>query len=436
VLRVAEAVARTDTGRERSGNEDAAFARPPLFVVADGMGGARGGEIASRLAVEAFEAGLGAGDGIEGRLAARVREANARIYRAAQGERALQGMGTTLTAAYLAGDRVAIAHVGDSRAYLLRGDVLQRLTQDHSLVSELVRHGKLTEEQAAEHPQRSIITRALGPEPAVEVDTWSYPVRAGDVLLLCSDGLTSMVSEERISEIIAARRELSATAQELIDEANAAGGRDNITVVLVRLEEAREQLPEQPTQAMAMPVAATGGAVGADGGGSDGAPMAQDRSAQRALRGEMLAGAPVAGRDLRAPARVALAQAPAPPRLARTQGRPAPPPPPRHSERWIKTVSALTAFAIVLGLILGGGYLASVQLYFISTNDRAMVTIYRGLPYQLPFGINLYATYYRSGVPAVLVPPDRRAALFNDDLRSQASAQNLVMALERGQISK
>src|SRR5262249_16832699 len=124
----------------------------------------------------------------------------------------------------------------------------KRLTRDHSLVDELVRQGKLTEEQAAEHPQRSIITRALGPEPTVEVDTWTYPVRAGDVLLLCSDGLTSMISEDQVASGLAASDDLAETGQELIDDANAAGGRDNITVVLFRVEEAGDRAEvEQPT---------------------------------------------------------------------------------------------------------------------------------------------------------------------------------------------
>src|SRR5205807_2819087 len=141
-------------------------------------------------------------------------------------------MGTTLTVAYLDDSELSIAHVGDSRAYLFRDGSLKRLTQDHSLVDELVRRGKLTEEQAAEHPQRSIITRALGPEPTVEVDTFTYSMRPGDVLLLCSDGLTSMVPEQRIAEILAGGDGMKPLADQLIDEANAAGGRDNITVVL------------------------------------------------------------------------------------------------------------------------------------------------------------------------------------------------------------
>ena len=237
MLRAAETTCKTDTGRQRRDNEDSAFARAPVFVVADGMGGAQAGEVASRIAVEAFEQGLPDSGSPEERLAARVREANQQIYERSRADRGRAGMGTTLTAAYVDDTHVAIAHVGDSRAYLFRDGTLQRLTQDHSLVDELVRRGKLTEEQAAEHPQRSIITRALGPEPDVEVDTWTYPARAGDVVLLCSDGLTSMISEERVKATLAEHENLDDAADALIREANEAGGRDNITVVLFRLEE-------------------------------------------------------------------------------------------------------------------------------------------------------------------------------------------------------
>src|SRR5947209_4482092 len=235
MLRAAESICKTDTGRQRRDNEDSAIASAPLFVVADGMGGARAGEVASQIAIESFQHGLPDSGNPEEQLADLVRAANRAIYDRAHTEPELRGMGTTLTAAYLDAAQLAIAHVGDSRAYLFRDGGLRRLTQDHSLVGELVARGKLTEEQAAEHPQRSIITRALGPEPEVEVDTWTYPVRAGDVLMLCSDGLTSMVSEERVEEILASSDSLKMAAQALIDEANAAAGRDNITVVLFRV---------------------------------------------------------------------------------------------------------------------------------------------------------------------------------------------------------
>src|SRR5437763_8869383 len=236
MLRAAETIAKSDTGRQRRENEDCAFARAPVFVVADGMGGAQAGEVAAQIAVDVFAHGLPDAGSPEERLASRVQEANQRIWEQSRARREQAGMGTTLTAAYLDDSELAIAHVGDSRAYLFRDGSLQRLTQDHSLVDELVRRGKLTEEQAAEHPQRSIITRALGPEPDVEVDTWSYPIRGGDILLLCSDGLTSMISEERVKEILSSAGTLEQRGDALIDEANEAGGRVNITVVLFRLE--------------------------------------------------------------------------------------------------------------------------------------------------------------------------------------------------------
>ena len=269
MLRAADTTCKTDTGRQRRDNEDNAYARAPVFVVADGMGGAQAGEVASRIAIEAFEGGLPDAGSPEERLRTLVREANHEIYERARADRQRAGMGTTLTAAYVDDAHVAIAHVGDSRAYLFRDGTLQRLTQDHSLVDELVRRGKLTEEQAAEHPQRSIITRALGPEPDVEVDTWTYPARAGDVVLLCSDGLTSMISEERVREILAAHSNLDAAADALINEANEAGGRDNITVVLFRLEEVADGDGIADQETMVGMVGVPAQAV--PDGGSDGA---------------------------------------------------------------------------------------------------------------------------------------------------------------------
>jgi protein phosphatase len=381
MLRAADTIAKTDTGRQRRENEDCAFARAPVFVVADGMGGAQAGEVASRIAVDAFAQGLPDSGTPEARLANRVQEANQKIWEQSRSRHEQAGMGTTLTAAFLDDSELAIAHVGDSRAYLFRDGSLKRLTQDHSLVDELVRRGKLTEEQAAEHPQRSIITRALGAEPTVEVDTWTYPVHAGDVILLCSDGLTSMVPEERLEAILAGTTDLKVAAQQLIDEANAAGGRDNITVVLSRIEDAA--------------------AIADDGQVTEIRPP-----------------------DAQAEAQPVAAAAAAEPERKR--------PLPRHR----KLVAAVAATLIVLALILAGGYLATRQLYFIGTNAEGIVTIYRGLPYDLPAGIHLYETFYVSGVPASLVPPDRRSAIFNNDLRSQSDASDLVRRLELGQLSK
>jgi protein phosphatase len=417
MLRATDTIAKSDTGRQRRDNEDSAFARAPVFVVADGMGGAQAGEVASRIAVEAFQDGLPDDGSAEERLANRAREANRRIHDLSQVEHERAGMGTTLTAAYLDDSTLAIAHVGDSRAYLFRDGALRRLTKDHTLVDELVRQGKLTEEQAAEHPQRSIITRALGPEPTVEVDTWTYPVRAGDVLLLCSDGLTSMLSEDQVSAVLAATDDLDHAAQGLIDEANAAGGRDNITVVLFRVEEVGDRAQvEQPTM---VGVPATGATT------LPAAPVAPPP--------DMI----TAGAAAPTPAQPA-APPPRTPRLARRQGRDDGGPPPDGAgprrRRWIKPLAALVAVLAVLFLVGGGGYLATRQLYFIGTNAQGIVTIYRGLPYDLPGGIHLYESFYVSGVPASEVPAARRAALLNHHLRSQSDAEQLVRDLELGKI--
>jgi protein phosphatase len=253
VLRVDQYFQKSDPGRQRRSNEDNLFARPPVFAVADGMGGARAGEVASKMVVEALEDGLPDGGTPEERLAGRIREANERIHELAQSDPARAGMGTTMTAAYVGDDEVSIAHVGDSRAYRLRDGELEQMTRDHSLVGELVRRGKLTEAEAEEHPQRSVITRALGPEAAVDVDTWTFRAQAGDVFLLCSDGLTSMVDEARIVELLRDGPDLQRAGQALIDEANRRGGRDNITVVLFRLEDVAAPATaadgtEQPTE--------------------------------------------------------------------------------------------------------------------------------------------------------------------------------------------
>ncbi len=419
MLRAAETALRTDTGRQRRDNEDNAFARAPVFVVADGMGGAQAGEVASKIATETFEQGLPDSGSPEERLAERVREANHQIYELSRSDRERAGMGTTLTAAYVDDTSVAIAHVGDSRAYLFRDGTLERLTQDHSLVEELVRQGKLTPEQAAGHPQRSIITRALGPEANVEVDTWTYPARAGDILLLCSDGLTTMISEDRVSEILGGSGSLQGTADALIDAANEAGGRDNITVVLFRLEEVGEDgQSDQPTM-IGVPSPATTAELG------DTAPDAEPDDG-RGAAGAHTATATVA----RPKPRQRLQPTPPRPQTAAAVGDK------RRVTRGVKFFAALVAILVVLFLIGGGGYLATRQLYFIGTNSQGIVTIYRGLPYSLPAGLRLYETFYTSGVPASLVPADRRGSLLNNNLRSQSDATSLVMDLETGKIAQ
>src|ERR1700726_3498576 len=208
MLRAAESTCKTDTGRQRRDNEDSAMARAPVFVVADGMGGAQAGEVASRIAVEYFQPGLGDASQPELQLAELARAANSRIHELSHANAEQAGMGTTLTAVYVGEQEVAIAHVGDSRAYCLRDGELLRLTDDHSLVDELLRQGRLTPEEAVEHPQRSVITRALGPELAVDVDTRSFSALPGDVYLICSDGLTTMVSEDQLAAVLLAHPDL------------------------------------------------------------------------------------------------------------------------------------------------------------------------------------------------------------------------------------
>jgi serine/threonine protein phosphatase PrpC len=237
MLRVAEHWCGTDTGLQRRANEDSLLVRSPLFVVADGMGGAQAGEVASRVAVETFRGGLDDSEDPQRSLAAHVLQANSRINELSHTNIEHAGMGTTITAVYVGEQEVSIAHVGDSRAYCLRAGELLRLTDDHSLVDELIRQGKLTPEEAEEHPQRSIITRALGPEATVEVDTRSFRARPEDVYLICSDGLTTMVGEADLTQILLDRSRLRDAGEALIAAANAAGGKDNITVVLFRLEE-------------------------------------------------------------------------------------------------------------------------------------------------------------------------------------------------------
>src|SRR4051812_6835509 len=230
MLKIVEEAARTDTGRQRHANEDSYYARSPIYVVADGMGGAQAGEVASRIAADAFDEEIGDGSPEE-QLAERAREANRRIFDLARADASRSGMGTTLTGALLSSGEVSIVHVGDSRAYLFRDGELRQLTRDHSLVEELRRRGQLTTEEAEDHPQRSIITRALGPERDVELDVHTHQARPGDVFLLCSDGLTSMVREQRLREVLTGAKTLEAAVDKLVEEANKAGGRDNITVV-------------------------------------------------------------------------------------------------------------------------------------------------------------------------------------------------------------
>jgi len=226
----------TDTGKKRRRNEDDYVVEPPLFAIADGMGGAQAGELASSLAAGAVREDEGAEGSGERRVTEIIQEANRRVYQRSSQDAAASGMGTTMTVALVGDGSVVFGHVGDSRAYLIRDGRLDQLTEDHSLVAELVRSGKLSPEEAETHPQRSVITRALGTDPDVDVDSFSIETVPGDLFMLCSDGLTSMVEDDVILQTIEKNRDnLQAAAKALIRAANKGGGEDNITVVFFEI---------------------------------------------------------------------------------------------------------------------------------------------------------------------------------------------------------
>jgi serine/threonine protein phosphatase PrpC len=406
-LRIVEHAGRTDVGRQRSANEDDFVLAPPFFAVADGMGGAKAGEVASAMATEVFEGESESGEPAEAQLARILREANRRIYDLAVADESHRGMGTTLTAAKVTGDEISLAHVGDSRAYRMRDGELEQLTKDHSLVAELERSGQITPEAAEHHPQRSIITRALGPEPDVEVDTYTITGRDGDLFLLCSDGLTSMISDEEIGSILRSADSLDAAADTLVRAANQSGGKDNITVVLFR--------------------------VGPSG---DGVPGEDETIAGQVSAAEVQAAAALDEPTEPHPGPVALAGAApdatvvAPPE--RGGGRTAPP----RRRRFRLRTAVKTLFVLaVLAAVVTGLYALSRQVYFIGTNDAGLVTLYRGIPYELPFGVELYEEEYPSGVPARAIPDRRRERVLDHEWRSREDAVDLIRALERGQLS-
>jgi PPM family protein phosphatase len=409
MLIVSEHFHASDLGRQRQGNEDNLFVRAPLFVVADGMGGAQAGEVASEMAVESFDGGLPAGAPAHG-LVKVIEDANRRIHDRSRAEAQRAGMGTTVTAAYVGEQEVTIAHVGDSRAYLLRDGELVRLTRDHSLVGELVARGKLTEEQAETHPQRSVITRALGPEPDVEVDVQAYQARSGDVFMVCSDGLTSMVPEARVKPILEGAGSLDQAGRELIAAANDAGGRDNITVILFRLEDV-------------------------DGGG-DAAAAAEPQTREAEALEESRQG--VTSPEASAESRTGTMALPATrPRAAPIEEPPrrTAPPPERPRRRRRRVPGAAIAVALALLIVGAGLWTATRAVYFVGVDDASgSVSVYRGLPYELPLGIELYDRFYTSGVTLAQVPQRRRSVFTDHKLRSKDDAENLVSELERGRI--
>src|SRR3954451_7278248 len=425
MLRVADHFERTDTGRARRENEDSFYARSPMFAVADGMGGAQAGEVASQLAVEVLQEGLpDRGGSIEERLRDLVGEANTRINALSRTDDQRAGMGTTMTLAYVGEHEVSVAHVGDSRLYRLREGTFERLTDDHTLVEELVRQGKLTPQEADHHPQRSIITRALGPEAAVEADSHTWPARDGDVYLICSDGLTSMIPEARVGELLTSARSLPDAGRALIDAANAAGGRDNITVILFRLEDVgsvggaaaaqdtteHEAVSVPPEPATAAGAAAAGPAT----------VVAEGRTAS----GTAAAGEPRARRRQPRPPPGGPRGEPRPPRAEAGDGR--------RRRRRVPT-GVLLSLCLVVAIALSAWY-ASQTVYFVGSND-GFVRLYRVLPYDAPAGLNLYSVNYPSGVPLSELPPAQRRLVTEHKLRSHDDARDLVRQMETGALS-
>jgi protein phosphatase len=386
-LRIEEEAVRTDTGRQRNANEDSLFTKAPLFVVADGMGGAQAGEVASKAAAESFAHELPKAPP-ERVLEETIEGANRTIHDRAGSDPDLAGMGTTITAAIvdLEGEEVAIGHVGDSRAYRLRRDSFEQLTRDHSLVEEMRRKGQLTDAQAEDHPQRSIITRALGPEPEVQVDLQTVPAQAGDVFLICSDGLTTMLGDEQIGRVLARATSLQAAVRALVDEANRAGGRDNITVVAFRLEDA------------AAPAKMAEGAtlIGPD--------------AER----EGLTATEVRRRAAGEAARKRREEQAAQPRSRR-----------------LRTAAKVLAVVVVLAALAFGAWYGNRQIWFLGTDSAGRVALYRGAPYELPFGIKLYSERYASPIQTESLPQRRKDAVTGHSFRSRGDAVSLLEEIEK-----
>ena len=373
-LRIADSAGVTQTGNVRRSNEDSYLMRSPLFMVADGMGGAQAGEIASRMCAEAF----GAADLLRGEPAEVLREtfqtANRRIFERSRSDPDVAGMGTTVTAAFMDDEgTIAFAHVGDSRAYLLRDGSLQRLSDDHSLVGELVRKGELSETDAERHPQRSVITRALGTDESVEVDSFAVRAQDGDVFLLCSDGLNTMVPEPTIADILAGDGAAAKLARDLVRAALAGGGEDNVTAIVFRVGEA---------------------AAETDDGASAGASSQDGRT-------HIL-----------------------PPGLADEDGD-------DEGGPRARTIVALLG-AGVLALVLAVGAVVGLrESHFIGADtSTGRVAVYQGVPFDLPFGVHLYHVVYESTLSYATLTPRQRKTLFDHTLRSQSGAMSTLHPYE------
>jgi len=377
--RLAQVASLTDTGRRRRHNEDAYVCEPPLFAVADGMGGAQAGELASNLAAAALR-DEGSRGGGEERVDELIQEANRRVYERQTQDSSATGMGTTMTVALVEDGHVAIGHVGDSRAYLIRDRRLEQLTEDHSLVAELVRSGKLSPEEAEGHPQRSVITRALGTDPDVDVDTFSIETKPGDLFLLCSDGLTAMVDDETIlREVERNRGDLTAASKALVKAANKGGGDDNITVVFFE--------------------------IGAGGETGDTA---------RTVTLPPIEGDDEATLDEHDGVPAVRVEGPARPRE-------------RHTGRGV--LFALLALLLLVG-ICGFAAWGLWRSHFVGAEPDGHVAVYQGVPWDIVGNVKLYRAVYVSPLLTAQLSQAERKKLFDHTLRSDGSARAVVRRYE------
>jgi protein phosphatase len=394
----------SDTGRKRRRNEDAFVCEPPLFAVADGMGGAQAGELASRLAAAALREDAGESTGEE-KVTELIQAANRRVYERSSSDESAQGMGTTMTVALVEDGYVRIGHVGDSRAYRIRAGTLEQLTEDHSLVAELVRSGKLAPEEADTHPQRSVITRALGTDPDVDVDTLSIDARTGDLFLLCSDGLTSMVADDAILAVVERhRRDVARAARELVAAANRSGGEDNITVVFFEIAETATDEAE------------TGLLSPED--------TARDADDEDTLSG--IEAVPAVGTMIVSPRELDdwLAQP------AAGAGRLPAPEPPRRRRSGRRRTLWLTLALIVIALAAGTLWGLS-RAHFVGAEPDGHIAVYQGFPWNIAGRVRLYRTVYVSPLLAGQLTQAERKKLFDHDLHSKTTTLDEVKAYER-----
>jgi protein phosphatase len=383
-MKLGQSAAVTDPGRRRRHNEDSYVCKPPLFAVADGIGGAQAGELASSLAAAAVrdDSSDGHGDGRQ-RVDGLIQEANRRVYQRQSEDASLSGMGTTMTVAFVDEGRVWIGHVGDSRAYIVRDGALEQLTEDHSLVAELVRSGRLSPEEADTHPQRSVVTRALGTDPDVDVDTFSVDARPGDLFMLCSDGLTSMVSDDGILEEIRKHQDnVRAAAKALVRAANKGGGEDNITVVFFEIQ--GDEDAGERTVTLPPPEADTDGADEATLDELDRVPVVEAAQPRR-----------------------------------------------ERKDHPVRRRVIFGTLLLVLVVIAGAlGVWALWRSHFVGAEPDGHVAVYQGVPWNIAGDVHLYRTVYESPLLAAQLSRSERRKLFDHSLRSKSSALDEVRQYE------